>query len=200
MDATSEHAPVVLDPALVYAAVRGTLDSLIAATGDEVEPLTALRVATAMSEALTQATTEAAHAAAATGADYAAIGDAVGRSRQAVRKRWPDLADITRAARAAVHGAQVTGYDLDDADELRDLYTEAIEILARHQIDRLSPASINSYLQLVDLDHMANAVNRLYPSALLVGPSSTVTAEQKALVAEARRIARSQLANAEAAA
>jgi hypothetical protein len=41
----------------------------------------------------------AARAAAKAGADYGDLGDAVGITRQGARRRWPGLADLTKAAR-----------------------------------------------------------------------------------------------------
>jgi hypothetical protein len=38
-------------------------------------------------------------AAAKAGADYSDLGEAVGMTRQGARRRWPDLAEVTRAAR-----------------------------------------------------------------------------------------------------
>jgi hypothetical protein len=38
-------------------------------------------------------------AAATAGADYSDLGEAVGMTRQGARRRWPDLAELTRAAR-----------------------------------------------------------------------------------------------------
>ena len=43
----------------------------------------------------------AAYEAAAAGADYGDLGDAVGMTRQGARRRWPGLAEITKAARRA---------------------------------------------------------------------------------------------------
>ncbi|MEU4693743.1 hypothetical protein [Actinoplanes sp. NPDC023714] len=42
---------------------------------------------------------DAAVSAAQVGADYADIGTAIGMTRQGARRRWPDLAAVTRAAR-----------------------------------------------------------------------------------------------------
>jgi hypothetical protein len=41
----------------------------------------------------------AAYEAAAAGADYGDLGEAVGMTRQGARRRWPDLAEISKAAR-----------------------------------------------------------------------------------------------------
>lgn len=48
-----------------------------------------------------------ASAAAKAGADYSDLGEAVGMTRQGARRRWPDLAELTRAAREQ---QSVTGY------------------------------------------------------------------------------------------
>jgi hypothetical protein len=40
-----------------------------------------------------------AYEAAVAGADYSELGDAVGMTRQGARRRWPGLAEITKAAR-----------------------------------------------------------------------------------------------------
>jgi hypothetical protein len=49
-----------------------------------------------------------ARAAAKAGADYSDLGDAVGMTRQGARRRWPDLAEIAKAARRACTAREAT--------------------------------------------------------------------------------------------
>jgi hypothetical protein len=43
------------------------------------------------------------------GADYSDLGAAVGITRQGARRRWPDLAEVTKAARHSRKGAPAAG-------------------------------------------------------------------------------------------
>ncbi|WP_229070803.1 hypothetical protein [Actinoplanes sp. DH11] len=70
------------------------------AVGDREVALAVLAATHRMRTELDERLTEAAQRAAATGADYAEMGHAAGLTRQGARRRWPDLAKITRAARA----------------------------------------------------------------------------------------------------
>lgn len=61
--------------------------------------LAELAMAEYVREEATAQIAAAARAAASAGADYAEIGDSLGMTRQGVRQRWPDLANLTRGAR-----------------------------------------------------------------------------------------------------